>query len=287
MLKMISIRSHVFVLTANSLLVLAAHAVDPTPGGLGEHLVGHFETEITDPLRGNRVLPLHVWHPADAASWNAEPEFSFFGLILKVGITSTVAKDGVNVDSGMFPLVIFSHGYGSIPTQSLRLMEHLASHGFVVVSISHTGNIQDDMSSSDPQADRFPDVAFTIDQIGVMNATTASPLFQHVNIQNVGLIGHSFGGMTAQLMATGYGNSPPDSRVTAIMPIATASSSISDAQLRSIKIPTLLLVGTLDDLQPETARSFDLISAGKTCFAQMSSEPLIRISQTSAILAIR
>ncbi len=145
-------------------------------------------------------------------------------------------------------------------------MEHLASHGFVVVSISHTGNVQGDMTSSDPLADRFPDVAFTIDQVGVMNDSPASPLYQHVDNQNVGVVGHSFGGMTAELMATGYGSSPPDSRVKTIMPIAASSRAISDAKLQDITIPTLLLVGTLDGLQAETARGFGLISSGPNLF---------------------
>ncbi len=49
------------------------------------------------------------------------------------------------------------------------------------------------------------------------------------------------------------------------MPIATASQSMSDAELQSITIPTLLLVGTLDDLQAETARASNRSPAGTTC----------------------
>ena len=43
--------------------------------------------------------------------------------------------------------------------------------GFVVVAISHTGNDQSGGSSHvSPEADRYPDVAFTIDEVGLMNA---------------------------------------------------------------------------------------------------------------------
>lgn len=258
---------HLFVVLAlTSLLASFAQGDKPAPFDAGEHLVGHFETTIVDRSRDNRALPLHIWHPADRATWNAKPDFSFFPLFVKVGITSKISKNDVAVESGIFPLLIFSHGFESIPTQSLGLMEHLASHGFVVVSISHTGNVQGDASSENPLADRYPDVVATINVMGLMNESPSSRLHQHVDSQNVGVLGHSFGGLTAQLMATGYGQIPADARVRAIMPIATASQPISDAGLRLIKIPTLLLVGTLDKLQPETARGFQLISSGANLF---------------------
>jgi hypothetical protein len=49
--------------------------------------------------------------------------------------------------------------------------------------------------------------------------------------------------------------------VKAIMPVAASSNQLSDAELMGITVPTLLMVGTLDPLQVETVRSFDLISS--------------------------
>jgi len=162
--------------------------------------------------------------------------------------------------------VIFSHGYGSLATQSLKLMDHLASHGFVVVSIEHTGNTQSDSSSPDPEADRYPDVAFTIDEMGAMNADAGNMFFGHVDNQNTGVAGHSYGGMTSLFMAAGHDGFPPDPRVKAIVPIAASSGTLTDSELASITIPTLLLVGTLDGLQAETIRSFGLISSAPDLF---------------------
>jgi predicted dienelactone hydrolase len=239
----------------------------PSANGPGEYLVGHSEDTIVDAARANRILPLHFWYPADVSAWNAETNFSFFLLVNPgppigpIGITSSASKDNVAVASGQFPLIIFSHGFGSIPTQSLKLMEQLASHGFVVVSISHTGNTQEDMTSPDPEADRYPDVAFTIDEVGLMNADAGNMFFGHVDNQNVGVTGHSYGGMTAEFMAAGHGGLPADPRVKAIMPIAASSSALSDAELAGITIPTLLMVGTLDPLLAEQERAYGLISS--------------------------
>jgi predicted dienelactone hydrolase len=233
----------------------------PSPNGPGDLLVGHTEDSIVDAARANRTLPLHIWYPADVTEWNAAIDFSFFSLFGAIGITSTASKDNVAVAAGQFPLVVFSHGFGGVPDQSLKLMEHLASHGFVVVSISHTGNTQDDMSSLDPEADRYPDVAFTIDEMGLMNINGANRFFGHVDNQNVGVAGHSYGGMTAEFMAAGHGGLPADTRVKAIFPIAASSSTLSDAELTGITVPTLLMVGTLDGLISEQDRAYGLISA--------------------------
>jgi predicted dienelactone hydrolase len=238
----------------------------PSPNGAGNYLVGHTEDTIAYPTPATRTLPLHIWYPAEVTSWNAEIDFTFLTLFFTIGITSTAAKDDVDVHSGQFPLIVFSHGYGGIPIQSFRLMEHLSSHGFVVVAISHTGNIQGDMTSPKPEADRYPDVALTIDEMGVMNANAGSMFFGHVDNQNTGVAGHSYGGMTAEFMAAGYGGSPADPRVKAIMPIAASSSALSDPDLAGITIPTLLLCGTLDGLLSEQIRGFGLISSAPNLF---------------------
>ena len=231
------------------------------PDELGPLGVGHTELTIIDSSRGDRELPLDIWYPVDPE--DAVGDAAFYELLGPIGITSDVAiSDAVASDLGERPLIVFSHGFGGINTQSIRLMEHLASHGFVVVSPEHTGNTSFDTSSPDPEADRFPDVAFVIDEMEVFNTTPADPFFGRVDTQNVGVAGHSFGGMTSMFMAAGHVPFPPDTRVTAIMPIAASSNQLTDPELASITVPTMLMVGTLDGLQGETAHAFGLISSG-------------------------
>jgi predicted dienelactone hydrolase len=238
-----------------------ASAVD-APDALGPNAVGHTAFSVFDAARANRELPLEIWYPADATAWAAVSEFTFTELFAGLGITSPVAKDDIALPTGVdYPLVVFSHGYGGFNIQSLGLMEHLASHGFVVVAPNHTGNTQGDTSSPNPEADRFPDVAFVIDAMVAENLNGTSLFFGHVDATNVGVAGHSYGGMTAQFMAAGYASEPADSRVKAIVPIAPSSSALSDEDLAGITIPTTLIVGTLDGLLPQSVRSFDLQSS--------------------------
>jgi predicted dienelactone hydrolase len=245
----------------------AAGGGEIPPDEPGELAVGHTQATLVDASREDRELPLEIWYPADSEAWDVASEFTFYSLLGTIGMTSTASKDDVPMPEGsVYPLIVFSHGYGSLAIQSVWLVEHLASHGFVVVSPTHTGNNQGDSSSENPEADRYPDVAFVIDEMAAANEDEESVFFGHVDASNSGVAGHSYGGMTAMFMAAGHGEFPPDSRVKAIMPIAASSGTLSDSEIAGITIPTLLLVGTLDGLQAETIRSFGLIQSAPDLF---------------------
>jgi predicted dienelactone hydrolase len=252
----------IFLCAPSTVLAFA----NESPDALGPNKVGHREMSIFDAARANRELPLQIWYPADSVSWDAGPNFTLTPLVLALGITSTVAKDDVALASASYPLIVFSHGFGGFNIQSLGLMEHLASHGFVVVAPNHTGNTQDDQSSPDPEADRYPDIALVIDELIAENLDPGSPYFGHVDGTNAGVAGHSYGGMTAMFMAAGHDGNPPDTRVNAIMPIAASSANLTDSEIEGITVPTLLMVGTLDGLQAETIRSHGLISSAPDLF---------------------
>ncbi|TFH24267.1 MAG: hypothetical protein E4H03_04045 [Myxococcales bacterium] len=240
-------------------------AAGDIPDLTGPWGVGRTELTVIDAARADRELALDVWYPVDVADWVGDP--SVYELLGPIGLTSELAIDDVPVASqGARPLIVFSHGFGGINTQSVRLMEHLASHGFVVVAPEHTGNTTFDMSSPAPEADRFPDIAFVIDEMEVLNTTEAGPFFGRIDTQTVGVAGHSYGGMTAMFMAAGHAPFPPDTRVKAIMPIAASSNQLTDGELASISVPTMLMVGTLDPLQAETIHAHGLISSGDALY---------------------
>lgn len=215
-----------------------------------------------------RYLPLEVWYPVDAP--DAYGPFTGYSLQNIVTLPSELAHENAAVSAGgARPLIVFSHGSGGIAIQSLRLMERLASHGFVVVAPNHTGNTTADGSAVPPSTvspaqallDRVPDVTFVITHMAGLAAAPADPFFGRIDTANVGVAGHSLGAFTALAVKSGYSGNLPDARVKAIMPIAPAASALTDPELTSITVPTLFMTGTLDPLLADEVRAAGLIQS--------------------------
>lgn len=262
------------------LLLLAASAAQAgrpryaDPRELGPYAVGHVIFDITDPARGDRPLRAELWYPVDPENATGEPtfyDFQFFAL----GLVSPVAFEGATLTADTYlPLVLFSHGNCGVSFQSTPLMEHLASHGMIVVSPNHTGNTVNECFSGaqDPfeqsAQDRPADISFLIDHFLAKSMDPSDDFFAKVNPFAIGVAGHSFGGYTTLAMAAGL-DAPsegihvePDRRVAAIAPIAPASGFFSDAELAAIDVPTFLLGASLDDttpIDPNTTRPWNLV----------------------------
>lgn len=177
----------------------------------------------------HRVLPSVVWYPA-AESARTQTKATFQDALFPA-VAATLAalappgfldtpsdsvKDADIAEDGPFPLIVFSHGNGGIGAQSFFLTEYLASHGYIVVCPDHTGNSlltqlpdgttvgpggQDGTYSIASSAvDRPADVSFLVDAMAELDAADPSGRFTgKVDLEHVGLTGHSFGGLTTLL----------------------------------------------------------------------------------------
>jgi predicted dienelactone hydrolase len=214
-------------------------------------------TEFIDVLRGNRVLPADIWYPADKAD-TVDASSTIYPLQGSLGIESELSVDDVPVAAGAKRgLLVFSHGFGGTNTQSTPLMEHLASHGFVIVSPEHTGNTSSDRSDSNAAAKRVPDVSFIIDSLLGLNDTAGDRFFETIDENKIGVLGHSGGGFTSVGTAAGYVDTPADTRVKAIMPVSAAIRGAYSAEdLARITVPVLLMGGTLDTAVPIALNDF-------------------------------
>jgi predicted dienelactone hydrolase len=231
------------------------------PDELSSFAVGHRMFNPVDSERADRELLVDVWYPVDAEdAEDAEPrQYSLGGF---AGQVSDVAlADAPVATSKKHHLLVFSHGYGGIGTQSIELMEVLASHGFIVASPEHTGNSQtnSDDTFDEAAANRVPDVSFVIDTMLARSADREDPFFGAIEEEGIGVLGNSFGAMTAIGMAAGWAGADADPRVDAILPVSgvidaelqsdertSPNAGFTEEQLEAIVVPTMLMGGTED-----------------------------------------
>jgi hypothetical protein len=107
---------------------------------------------------GPADAPIEVWYPASdsvADTATDRADFSQFvpeAFIAHVGAFDFPVVDGRAVrDAALrepespYPLVVFSHGFGGVRLQSLDVVTHLASRGYVVAAVDHPGRSMPDL----------------------------------------------------------------------------------------------------------------------------------------------
>ena len=188
--------------------------------------------------------------------------------------------------AGPFPMVVYSHGSGGLRFIHSDYTETLASHGYVVVAPDHAGNtaVERVLGNADPSDviayNRPLDVTAVID--GALADRSVSPL---VDAESIAVTGHSFGGFTTYAVAAGTDNpngvTPVDPRVDALIPLAPAVGDggddglLSDADLASIELPTLIIVGTDDSTTPVDPNV-------ETAWSSSSASPHYRVELVAA-----
>lgn len=165
----------------------------------GPYTVGTQELVVEDDIR---PLNVTIWYPADGDK--SEEDIVYSQGFLRVPGRAIEDATPYVVD-GPYPLVLFSHGNAGTRWQSLWLTEHLASYGFVVMSLDHPGNtvldrIQDadgfNASLVTNYVYRPTDLVRLVDFAEGLN-TSGSTFAGLIDVETVAAAGHSFGGYTA------------------------------------------------------------------------------------------
>ncbi len=236
------------VALAISLALPAILPVPSLPPADGPYPVGTVTFVLEDPSRDEAATPGHrrrvtaqAWYPADASAARAPrapymPDAKRIGPALAgaiglpgffadhLALASADAHEGAPFapSIGRAPLVVYSHGLGTVRALGTSTALALASRGYVVVAIDHTGDaaavafpdgvvalrsfrIPDE--ATDEEADRLKaswvriraaDVRLLLDALARDgDGPIPAPIRGHADAARAGVAGHSLGGSTA------------------------------------------------------------------------------------------
>ena len=282
------------------------------PDQTGPFGIGHTTLIITDTSRNvdgsapatgaGRPLYVHLWYPTSIKTaqhilytWN-DPVYSqnpgssvYPGLPDLPGLTFPGAPslnpvtEGATLAPGRYPLLVASHGNETAATKVMPdTLEVLASHGYVIASVEHTGDddawyqahfLKDFLALpigdnpflgagfADLIAQRSKDVRFVIDAAlqGRLDQKTGMPFSTHIAADNIGVLGHSLGGETSLATVTGIGIAGllPDTRVKAAFMAAGTNYGLilNSTDYAAAKVP-LLFFGNDTGIAYETFNQF-------------------------------
>jgi len=252
-------------------MVFASDHEHSAPGEDGPYQIGHTTVVLTDTSRNldgsepatsaGRHLHLDIWYPTHVETaarilydWNNPIYNENPGRTIYPGLpdlpamtwdgslsTNTIAEKSALANGSKFPLLVATHGNLVASAKNMPdTLELLASHGYVIASIEHTGNDDAQYQASlfngflgqpvgdNPTLDangtilqRSKDVSFIIDAVldGRLDQATGMPFSKRLDSKAIGVLGFSLGGMTSLASVTGISaqNQPADRRIRAAL----------------------------------------------------------------------
>ncbi|MGW3496633.1 alpha/beta hydrolase family protein [Streptomyces sp. NPDC001020] len=213
------------------------------PAPTGRHRIGTTTMHLVDsgrpdpwaPTPRSRELKIQLWYPATttvghpAARWmssaeQAHLESDYFNIPTgRLSWPLTHGHEDAPADRATrHPVILYSHGSRGDRTFDTALVEELAGHGYIVVTIDHTfdagevefpdGRVEirntaavHAMSDAGVVAVRATDTRFVLDRLAAL-AAGANPDAEHrpvprglgaaLDLTSVGMFGHSMGGAT-------------------------------------------------------------------------------------------
>ena len=207
------------VLTAGALLTNGcaspqSSATPPTPGAQtpelayavqGTHAVGY--QVFTTTGAQEQPLTLRAWYPAGGTDDQRPTTIAYtapnkFDEQITPGTEITAIGGAIDAGEpertgGPYPLVVFSHGYALSPIVYSTLLEHYASHGYVVLAPEHNETFDGSLTGFWQELiDRPVDIHRTIDEAERLTDPGAT-LDGMIDLDNIAVVGHSYGGYTA------------------------------------------------------------------------------------------
>ena len=217
--------------------VIASSRLSHAPTPTGSRRIGTVHLQVVDhnrqdPYRmdgSRRELLLQLWYPTATvqeckiADYASPQVWAYLSQITGVSLprVQTNSCMGASVAPGSHPVIVFSHGYTGMLTDSTFLFEDLASRGYVVVSVAHTYEttvvefpdarlipsvlgsyltddlLADDQSLTQALATRIADLGFVLNELAFLNSRSDNPFSGKLDVSRIGVMGHSLGAVAA------------------------------------------------------------------------------------------
>jgi dienelactone hydrolase len=143
------------------------------------------------------------------------------------------------------PLGVYSHGFLSSRTGGRYLAEHLASHGYLIISADYplTHMRAPGGPNANDVVNQPGDVSFLIDQALALTGTER-PFEGEIDAERIGVFGLSLGGITSTLVA--FHPEWKDPRVAAAIAIAGMGDVFGPRFFDHAPVPFMMISGTAD-----------------------------------------
>ena len=155
----------------------------------------------------------------------------------------------------VFPVIIMANGSGVRGSRYAVVFKHYASWGFIVIGNEHDTAYSGDSSDAS--------LAFLIAE----NDNPNSVLYQKVDLENVGIVGHSQGGVGVFAAITKQPHSNMYKTAVSLSPVPEKSAKLIhwDYDPTKVSIPVMVLAGTENDTISPTqlAELYSHITSGK------------------------
>ncbi len=244
-----------------------------------------YDLNYIDEDGAEEVLTMAVWYPTaeEASLYTYNNDF-----------TSYVAYNAVpDKNHGPYPLIVYNHGAYASAIRSLAFTEHLASEGFVVASCDYVDTIPfefavqvafDRTRGKEGVVDakvvldaldylleamknrevvfsylekfRLKKAVFVIDSMLELNRDKSSLLYTVIDEDNIGMSGHSLGGLTTLgLIGKHPEKRMKDERIKAALTLSSPAYPF-ETDDGSIDVPIMIIHGDLDlpVLRPDILR---------------------------------
>ena len=164
-------------------------------------------------------------------------------------------------------VVLFSHGLGGSRKGSSYLGTHWAARGYIAIFVQHSGSdtsvwqdkpLRERIKSLKQAARprnfffRVKDIPAVLNQLNRWNKAKGHVLAGRLDLDRIGMSGHSFGAVTTQAVSgqrTAHGRALfTDSRIDAAIALSPSSARHGTPQnaFGKVKIPWMLMTGTKD-----------------------------------------